>query len=207
MNIDRNYICENVFTITLGTDRVRDNELTQLESLKVDGTDYISLFAVYFPEETGDSRHIRLIDKGLLETVGMSKDELEFFAAVNVKKNLVMQPANDAIHELDPFAGDEFNEDLFTVVTNKKKCFGAGILAFGSVGFSYISDQLKLKKFFVVPSSIHKVSVLPYVDRIPPEYILGLVKKINANYVRPEDRLTDNVYIYDRETDQFSACF
>ena len=207
MNIDRNYICENVFTITLGTDRVRDNELTQLESLKVDGTDYISLFAVDFPEETGDARHISLINKGLLETVGMSKDELGFFAAVNVKKNLVMLPVNDAIRELNPFADYEFKEDLFTVVTNKKKCFGAGILAFGSVGFNYISDQLKLNKFFVVPSSIHEVLVLPYVDYISPEYILGLVKAINANGVRPEDRLTDNVYIYDRETDQFSACF
>ena len=51
--------------------------------------------------------------------------------------------------------------------------------------------------FYVLPSSVHEILLLP--DRFAPEhqFLKELVQDVNANEVDPKDRLSDNVYHYD----------
>lgn len=39
-----------------------------------------------------------------------------------------------------------------------------------------------------------------YIDRNPEEELAGIVKEVNRTLVLPEERLSDSVYRYDRES-------
>lgn len=52
---------------------------------------------------------------------------------------------------------------------------------------------------YILPSSIHEVLLLP-VSMGTPEELAGIVKEVNRTLVLPEERLSDSVYRYDRES-------
>lgn len=78
-----------------------------------------------------------------------------------------------------------------SVLTNKGKLFGAGMLAVPEV----------LKKAFgtmpqlILPSSIHEMITMPY-GILPVEEPKEIVRAVNVEQVAPEDQLSDSVYIY-----------
>lgn len=55
----------------------------------------------------------------------------------------------------------------------------------------------KLGEFYILPSSIHEVLLLPVDDGVSASDLRGMVKEINATKVRPAEQLSDNVYKYD----------
>ena len=50
--------------------------------------------------------------------------------------------------------------------------------------------------FYILPSSLHEVLILPATDEVDTEYLSSMVKEINRNEVQPQDRLSDHVQIY-----------
>lgn len=84
------------------------------------------------------------------------------------------------------------------VLTNRDKTNGAGVLAIDGVlekiGKSFNSD------FYVLPSSVHEVIILPDIIGMDLATCEGIVKDINAAMVAPGDRLSDKVQRYDRAT-------
>ena len=50
-------------------------------------------------------------------------------------------------------------------------------------------------KFFMLPSSIHEVIVIPYDDEYELEELSQLVREVNKTRVRPEEQLADKAYI------------
>ena len=87
-----------------------------------------------------------------------------------------------------------FSSPLY-VATTERDMFGAGVLAVPSF-FEDAAEKLD-GNFYVLPSSVHEILLLP--DRFAPEpqYLKEMVQNVNANEVDPKDRLSDNVYHYD----------
>ena len=57
--------------------------------------------------------------------------------------------------------------------------------------------------FFILPSSIHEMLILPDDGQVDAEMLKDMVKEVNATQVAPEERLTDDVYHYDTKDHVF----
>lgn len=86
------------------------------------------------------------------------------------------------------------------VLTNEKKIFGASAMLY--------SDQIKKLSdmhesgLYILPSSIHEVIILPEKVINDTEYMKSMIFEVNETQVSPEERLSDNLYYYDREDDR-----
>lgn len=93
----------------------------------------------------------------------------------------------------------DHNSQLF-VLTNKSKLFGAGCLLYPGVLHNF--SELLQTDVIILPSSIHECVLLPATKDKEIESLRSMVQEINSSIVRKEEILSDNVYIYCRETDE-----
>ena len=83
------------------------------------------------------------------------------------------------------------------VLTNMQGMHGAGAL-FYPEQLETIAQQMGTD-FFVLPSSVHEVLILPDDGSQDPDSLQFMVREINQSTVAPEDRLSDFVYHYDAQ--------
>ena len=83
------------------------------------------------------------------------------------------------------------------VLTNMQGMHGAGAL-FYPEQLETIAQQMGTD-FFVLPSSVHEVLILPDDGTTEPDSLQFMVREINQSTVAPEDRLSDFVYHYDAQ--------
>ena len=82
------------------------------------------------------------------------------------------------------------------VLTNQSKLDGAGALARDGV-LDKIGDLMD-SNFYVLPSSIHEVLIVPDNGNMQTKEMENMVREVNASQVLPEDLLSDKVQYYDR---------
>lgn len=82
------------------------------------------------------------------------------------------------------------------VLTNQSKMDGAGVLA--QDGVLEKIGELIGSNFYVLPSSIHEVLIVPDNGNMQTKELEDMVKEVNATQVPPEDLLSDKVQYYDR---------
>ena len=86
------------------------------------------------------------------------------------------------------------DEQMF-VATVPDKVHGAGVLAYQD-----FMDQAAERvggDFFILPSSIHEVLIVPDNGKMDLKDLENMVKEVNETQVAPADKLTDSVYHYD----------
>ena len=86
------------------------------------------------------------------------------------------------------------DEQLF-VATVPDKTHGASVLAYQN-----FMDQAAERvggDFYILPSSIHEILIVPDNGRIGLKELEDMVRDVNATQVAPADKLTDSVYHYD----------
>ena len=57
--------------------------------------------------------------------------------------------------------------------------------------------------FFILPSSIHQMLILPDDGQVDAEMLRDMVKEVNATQVAPAERLTNDVYHFDTKDHVF----
>ena len=85
----------------------------------------------------------------------------------------------------------------FYVLTNPKKIFGAVELLDGNT-LKEIGDELG-GDFIVLPSSLHESIIIPADGSASYQELAEMVTDINRNVVSIVERLSDHVYLYERE--------
>ena len=83
------------------------------------------------------------------------------------------------------------------VLTNPKKVFGAVELLDENT-LKGIGDELG-GDFIVLPSSLHESIIIPADGKISYQELADMVTEINRNEVSIVERLSDHVYLYERE--------
>lgn len=83
------------------------------------------------------------------------------------------------------------------ILTNQSRLNGAGVLAQDNV-LERIGNLLG-SDFYVLPSSIHEVLIVPDNGAVNLKELEAVVKEVNATEVAPEDLLSDKVQHYDRK--------
>ena len=86
-------------------------------------------------------------------------------------------------------------ENGMTVVTNDVGVNGAAAIFYPGV-MEKLAEMTE-GGFFILPSSLHEMIILPDRGDFSPEQLSEMVKEVNETQVEPWDRLTDEVYHYD----------
>lgn len=87
-------------------------------------------------------------------------------------------------------------EEMMYVVTNEQKTNGAVALLDKNT-MQTIQDKIGEETFFVIPSSVHEVLVVPASKVSDPADLKEMCESVNATEVAIQDKLGDNIYRYD----------
>lgn len=148
-----------------------------------------------------------LVTNALLNTMGISADKLHEDAMANSE---MMRPAKiqkmaEVIAEMTgmPVEMVEASAPPIYVISSEDKVKGAASIFYpdmmDTIGKEVGSD------FYVLPSSIHEVLVLPDNGDMTVEELKEMVTSINGDVVDPADVLTDQVYHYDTKERLFEV--
>ena len=144
-----------------------------------------------------------------MERWGISKAELLDQAVSNSCKILPAKFSSmqDMLEELmnDANIRDDIkdeNKEIMYVLTNEHRNCGAACILYRGV-LEMIGDILN-KNFFIIPSSIHEVLIVPADRGVNPANIDRIIDDVNEKYLSREELLGNHCYIYDRITKEVS---
>lgn len=108
------------------------------------------------------------------------------------------------VAEIMGAAPKEEVEDFMFVLSNSLHCLGAVCIAYDEVLY-LIGEQLG-ENYFVLPSSIHEVIIVP--ESASPGYsdLNEMIREINQTQVAEEEVLGDHAYYYDCAKKELRAC-
>lgn len=183
-------------------------------------------YALFMGGETGDAT--MLVEDSHLRMWGVGASQVHEAALKNTPKFLpcTIRAMNDVMEELlmgdleegireraafcgvpeTAFSAEEMLENVrmrqkqmpMYVVSNTRGLYGAASILYD--GVLEQCAQVMNGSFYILPSSVHEVLILP----VNGFYIAGglseMVKEINRTQVAVEEVLSDHVYIYHRKT-------
>lgn len=94
--------------------------------------------------------------------------------------------------ELDLEESDE--EDFMYVLSNESRSYGAACMLYEGV-LEMIGKELG-ENYYVIPSSVHEVIIIPESRAPEKEEIEEMIAEINETQVEEEEVLSDRVYYY-----------
>ena len=144
-----------------------------------------------------------LVTNDMIESMGVTHEQLRADALENAPeiRPAVIQGMSEVMREMmgqdvfEMMGMPEEQDELMYVATVPDKNSGAGVLAYQD-----FMDQAAEKlggDFYILPSSIHEILLVPDNGEKAADELRAMVKEVNATQVRPEEKLTDNVYHYD----------
>ena len=150
-----------------------------------------------------------VINNHVAESLGMGEEELFKAAAENTRRILppVVQSMNEVMRDMfvadgmpkelaDLMVGEQEPEMTMWVISNERKIDGA-------VSMLYEDKLHNLAEsvgtdLYILPSSVHEVIAVS-VEMGEPEELAQMVAEINMDQVSLEERLSNQVYHYDKD--------
>lgn len=142
-----------------------------------------------------------LVDNTLCDYWNITGDEVLRMAQTNTNKQLyTCQTIGSCLGNL--FCGDETEVDnsLMYVLSNESNVDGAVAITVPSV-LEMVLERLG-EEFYILPSSRHEVILVRKNDFCNVDSLRAMVRDINSEVLNREDKLSDNVYFYNRGTKQ-----
>lgn len=96
--------------------------------------------------------------------------------------------------DFDISIAEEIQETALYVATNRSKTNGAAVLLYPDL---LDTVGTLLGDFFILPSSIHEILLLPADVGMESSELLKMVHEVNATAVAAEEVLSENIYRYD----------
>ena len=200
------YVKDNVFMVMANTESNRD----LLKDIPHREVNDCSVFYRLLMEKTSEGVASTILNNDLAVLAGMSEQELFLAASENTKKILPVkiQSMTDIIIGMMTKDGmpkeiaEAFIEDVgpadvpMWVITNESGINGA-------VNMLYDENLQSLAKkvgddLYILPSSIHEVICVP-ASLGEPKELAEMVQDVNMTCVNLEDRLSNQVYHYDKD--------
>ena len=165
---------------------------------------YLDLYITFrvFVEDFGDGNIASVkITKELMECWGVSPIDLMDAAQKNTEE-LLPSAVSPLSSVLDSMPGQEQTKELpipIFIVTNQIKVYGAAAMMYDGIleRLAYmLQDDLA-----IIPSSVHEVLIIPKPSS--PETLKDMKSwpcQVNEAVLDKEYMLSDNIYLYERET-------
>lgn len=150
-----------------------------------------------------EGRATILVTNQILDSMGVTPEQLHNDAMENAPnlKPVEIKGMTEVMAEMmgvsvEELAGmgmpaDPANEQMY-VATVPDKIHGAGVLAYQN--FMDQAAERAGGDFYILPSSIHEVLIVPDNGAMKLADLEAMVKEVNATQVAPADKLTDSVY-------------
>lgn len=192
VKVQNSYPCENIFSY----DKVKDKivyKLIQKDANKrlldnVPYIPYLDLAIVFYVllETSEFGTATLLVKREHLKEWGITEEEMKAAAMVNTPRLL-------------PLKIEKLSEFMY-VMTNQVQNHGASALCYPD---ACKSAWKKIgENYFVIPSSIHEMILVPESYGLSRTQLKTLAKEINATEVEQEEVLSDNIYYYSGEEDR-----
>ncbi|MEY8492997.1 DUF5688 family protein [Lachnospiraceae bacterium 29-91] len=118
-----------------------------------------------------------------LFTMQQTVDEI-LRAVPGKRKNLLIESVTEA-------------DDFMYVLSNPIRSFGAACIVYPEV--LDMAGQVLGEDYYVLPSSVHEVVLVPASKGMKPEDMNAMVTEINQTQVAEEEILSNHAYLYQRE--------
>ena len=161
-------------------------------------------------ESDEEGRASILITNDLLDKMGVTPEQLHEDALENapeLRPAIIKGMSEVMIEMMGPDAAEMFGMDEMPqdekmyVATVPDKISGAGVIAYQN--FMDEAAERVGGDFFILPSSLHEVLLVKDDGEVNYHDLKAMVEEVNATQVRPEEKLTDNVYHYDSKEHVF----
>ncbi len=150
-----------------------------------------------------------VIHNGLAKELGMDEEQLFRAAMVNTRRILppTVKSMNEVIRDMlladglppgvaDLMVGETQPKETLWIISNDYGTRGAASMLYEEK-LHGLAEDLE-SDLYVMPSSVHEVIAVS-VEMGKPEELAGMVAEINMNEVALEDRLSNQVYHYDKD--------
>lgn len=147
-----------------------------------------------------------LITNAMLENYGVTVDQLHQDAmdAAVINNPATFRSMQEVLSDLMGMPSDlmpPMDGPQMYVASVENSLNGAGVIAYPDF-MNQVAEQVG-GDFFVLPSSVHEVLVVPDDGSIDRHDLESMVREVNASEVLPKDQLSDNVYHYDSQDQVF----
>ncbi|MCF0129964.1 MAG: hypothetical protein HUJ70_15370 [Pseudobutyrivibrio sp.] len=153
-----------------------------------------------------------LINNEMLDRYGVTKEQLFADAEISapLKEPVSIRTMTEVLmdmmgEEFGEFMGDigadSFEGPNILVATNESKVHGAAVMAYPD--FMEQAAEATGGSFFVLPSSVHEILLVPDDGEINHRILQDMVLEVNSTQVAPNEQLSDNVYHYDADAKVF----
>ena len=194
---------DRIFPRLINTDA---NQEYLADKPHVDVEDLSIVYAVRISEDAQGFADA-VITNDLANMWGVSSDELHERAMDNIaERPPVFKNIEDVVfgnafgeHEqvdIEDIEPQDYSVPFF-VLTNEQKTKGA-VMAVNPKTMDRITA--KLGDVYVIPSSVDETLIVPKSAVDDVQELVNMVGAVNENEVKPEDRLSNNVYEYDSQT-------
>lgn len=135
----------------------------------------------------------------LMDEIGIGVEE--FFSDI-IFSNSINYPAMlcefnlEPTNEINRLHDEHIDTGMLYVLKTTRHCHGAVAIAYPGV-LERIADAFD-SSFYVVPSSVHEVIIVPEDFDVKPEALTAMLVDANETVVAPDDVLSNNLMYYDR---------
>ena len=150
-----------------------------------------------------------VINNHVAESLGMGEEQLFRAAAENTRRILppVVQSMNEVMRDMfvadgmpkelaDLMIGEQEPEMTMWVISNERKVDGAASMLYEDK-LHNLAESVGTD-LYILPSSVHEVIAVS-VEMGEPEELAQMVAEINMDQVSLEERLSNQVYHYDKD--------
>lgn len=147
-----------------------------------------------------------VVSKALLKQWGVTEQQLHEDALKRCTRDFPARMApllHCVTHGLDEVNTKlpeikDLSADICDIAYVATTCYENGACVIAYPDFMRQVSEAIGDSFFVLPSSIHEVIIIPDRWGADVAQLKNLVAEVNETEVRPEEKLTDNVYHYDQ---------
>lgn len=153
-----------------------------------------------------------LVYNSHIEMWGVTEEDLWEAASINTpeRKPGRIESMEDILAEMlaeqdngdNEYPGNCMGKSPVTmlVITNTGRLYGAAVVLYSGM-LKQAADRAG-SDLFILPSSLHEVIAVPAMERKDAADLKEMVMAVNRTHLRPEELLSDNVYIFRREQDK-----
>jgi len=114
-------------------------------------------------------------------------------------EDISVETENESIQREAERLKMEYDSGVY-VLTNTKNLNGASCMLYKNVIKEF--SEKENTDFYIIPSSIHEVLLVPTSDRrVTPDDLKGMVVQVNQTEIDEYEILSDNIYYYSSEND------
>ena len=156
------------------------------------GADLTAIYRIVLDDSSST-----VITNAMREQLGISEEQLHADALVTSEKRypIKMETLGSFISAMVGDSGPN-TPSMWVCMADHRLQGGAGVIAYSNFP-EEVSSRITEGNFYILPSSLHEVIIIPDTSDISVTELENIVQAVNASELKPEDILSNRAYYFD----------